>query len=168
VVLVKMRELNKKVQYVPALCIACSPTDCLPSHAVVIVPAYFNDAKRQATKDAGRIAGLDVLRVINEPTAAALAYGLDQSDSSVIADYNLGGGTFDISILEMQKVSLRSSPPTATPILVVKISTSCSLSTSRRVQGVRYRLSLTSQTEVNLPFITADAASAKHMNAKLL
>ncbi|KAG2132293.1 Hsp70 protein-domain-containing protein [Suillus bovinus] len=90
-VLVKMREtceqfFNKKV-----------------NHAVITVPAYFNDAQRQATKDAGQIAGLEVLRVINEPTAAALAYGLDRSDSSVIAVYDLGGGTFDISILEMQK-----------------------------------------------------------------
>ena len=73
------------------------------SHAVVTVPAYFNDAQRQATKNAGQIAGLDVLRVINEPTAAALAYGLDRADNSVIAVYDLGGGTFDISILEMQK-----------------------------------------------------------------
>lgn len=72
-------------------------------HAVVTVPAYFNDSQRQATKDAGSIAGLEVLRVINEPTAAALAYGLDKSDSSVIAVYDLGGGTFDVSILEMQK-----------------------------------------------------------------
>src|SRR6202044_2324188 len=72
-------------------------------HAVITVPAYFNDAQRQATKDAGTIAGLNVLRVINEPTAAALAYGLDRSDNSVIAVYDLGGGTFDISILEMQK-----------------------------------------------------------------
>ncbi len=73
------------------------------SHAVVTVPAYFNDAQRQATKDAGQIAGLEVLRVINEPTAAALAYGLDRVENSVIAVYDLGGGTFDISILEMQK-----------------------------------------------------------------
>ena len=75
----------------------------MPSHAVVTVPAYFNDAQRQATKDAGTVAGLDVLRVINEPTAAALAYGLDRADNSIIAVYDLGGGTFDISILEMQK-----------------------------------------------------------------
>jgi molecular chaperone DnaK len=67
------------------------------------VPAYFNDTQRQATKDAGQIAGLDVLRVINEPTAAALAYGLDRADSSIIAVRDLGGGSFDISILEMQK-----------------------------------------------------------------
>lgn len=73
------------------------------NHAVITVPAYFNDSQRQATKDAGSIAGLEVLRVINEPTAAALAYGLDKSDSAVIAVYDLGGGTFDVSILEMQK-----------------------------------------------------------------
>ena len=87
------------------------------------MPAYFNDAQRQATKDAGQIAGLDVLRVINEPTAAALAYGLDRADSSVIAVYDLGGGTFDISILEMQKVSSKSSQPTVTHSLVARIST---------------------------------------------
>ena len=87
------------------------------------MPAYFNDAQRQATKDAGQIAGLDVLRVINEPTAAALAYGLDRADSSVIAVYDLGGGTFDISILEMQKVSSKSSQPMVTHSLVARIST---------------------------------------------
>lgn len=73
------------------------------SEAVVTVPAYFNDAQRQATKDAGKIAGLDVLRIINEPTAACLAYGLDKNDSKVIAVYDLGGGTFDVSILEMME-----------------------------------------------------------------
>jgi molecular chaperone DnaK len=73
------------------------------SHAVITVPAYFNDAQRQATKNAGQIASLEVLRVINKPIAAALAYGLDCSENSIIAIYDLGGGTFDISILEMQK-----------------------------------------------------------------
>merc|ERR1712004_476784 len=72
-------------------------------NAVVTVPAYFNDSQRQATKDAGQIAGLNVLRVINEPTAAALAYGMDKSDDKVIAVFDLGGGTFDISVLEIQK-----------------------------------------------------------------
>lgn len=71
------------------------------SHAVITVPAYFNDAQRQATKDAGKIAGLDVLRIINEPTAAALSYGLEKSDGRVIAVFDLGGGTFDVSILEL-------------------------------------------------------------------
>ena len=73
-------------------------------HAVITVPAYFNDSQRQATKDAGTIAGLDVRRVINEPTAAALAYGLEKADNKVIAVYDLGGGTFDVSVLEMSKV----------------------------------------------------------------
>merc|ERR1711957_171636 len=70
-------------------------------HAVVTVPAYFNDSQRQATKDAGKIAGLDVLRIINEPTAAALAYGMDKKDGQVVAVYALGGGTFDVSVLEI-------------------------------------------------------------------
>merc|ERR1712037_288150 len=73
------------------------------NNAVITVPAYFNDSQRQATKDAGQIAGLNVLRVINEPTAAALAYGLDKDEDKVIAVYDLGGGTFDISVLEIQK-----------------------------------------------------------------
>ena len=73
-------------------------------NAVVTVPAYFNDSQRQATKDAGKISGLNVLRVINEPTAAALAYGLDKADDKVIAVFDLGGGTFDVSVLEIQKV----------------------------------------------------------------
>ena len=73
-------------------------------NAVVTVPAYFNDSQRQATKDAGKISGLNVLRVINEPTAAALAYGMDKSDDKVIAVFDLGGGTFDVSVLEIQKV----------------------------------------------------------------
>src|SRR6202034_47692 len=71
--------------------------------AVITVPAYFNDAQRQATKDAGRIAGLDVLRLVNEPTAAALAYGLDKKQNGIVAVYDLGGGTFDISILRLQE-----------------------------------------------------------------
>ena len=74
-------------------------------NAVVTVPAYFNDSQRQATKDAGKISGLNILRVINEPTAAALAYGLDKADDKVIAVFDLGGGTFDVSVLEIQKVS---------------------------------------------------------------
>merc|ERR1712002_575963 len=73
------------------------------SNAVVTVPAYFNDSQRQATKDAGKIAGLNVLRVINEPTAAALAFGMEKSEDKLIAVYDLGGGTFDVSVLEIQK-----------------------------------------------------------------
>ncbi|GLB37688.1 putative heat shock protein [Lyophyllum shimeji] len=178
-VLVKMREtaeqyLNKKV-----------------NHAVVTVPAYFNDAQRQATKDAGQIAGLDVLRVINEPTAAALAYGLDRADSSIIAVYDLGGGTFDISILEMQKGVFEVKSTNGDThlggedfdvVLVeyildqFKKETGVDLKNDRMaIQRVReaaekakIELSSTTQTEVNLPFITADASGPKHINTKLM
>ena len=83
--------------------------------AVITVPAYFNDSQRQATKDAGQIAGLEVARIINEPTAAALAYGLDKKKNEKIAVFDLGGGTFDISVLDVATASSRSSRPTATP-----------------------------------------------------
>ncbi|KAJ2918552.1 hypothetical protein MD484_g1830, partial [Candolleomyces efflorescens] len=177
-VLVKMKEtaeqyLNKKV-----------------NHAVVTVPAYFNDAQRQATKDAGQIAGLDVLRVINEPTAAALAYGLDRADNSVIAVYDLGGGTFDISILEMQKGVFEVKSTNGDThlggedfdvVLVEHIlnefkkEASIDLKNDRMaIQRVReaaekakIELSSTQQTEINLPFITADASGPKHINLKL-
>jgi len=178
-VLVKMREtaeqyLNKKV-----------------NHAVITVPAYFNDAQRQATKDAGQIAGLEVLRVINEPTAAALAYGLDRSDSSVIAVYDLGGGTFDISILEMQKGVFEVKSTNGDThlggedfdvVLVEHIlkefkkENGIDLSKDNMaIQRVReaaekakIELSSTQQTEINLPFITADASGPKHVNLKIL
>ncbi len=91
--------------------------------AVITVPAYFNDSQRQATKDAGKIAGLNVLRIINEPTAAALSYGLDKKGDEKIAVFDLGGGTFDISILELGGGVLRSNQPTATPTSAVKTST---------------------------------------------
>ncbi|KAG6920229.1 hypothetical protein DXG01_004998 [Tephrocybe rancida] len=177
-VLVKMREtaeqfLNKKV-----------------NHAVITVPAYFNDAQRQATKDAGQIAGLDVLRVINEPTAAALAYGLDRADSSVIAVYDLGGGTFDISILEMQKGVFEVKSTNGDThlggedfdvVLVEHILDGFKKETGVDLKGDRMaiqrvreaaekakiELSSTAQTEVNLPFITADASGPKHINTKL-
>ncbi|KAF8549966.1 heat shock protein [Imleria badia] len=177
-VLTKMKEtaeqyLNKKV-----------------THAVVTVPAYFNDAQRQATKDAGQIAGLDVLRVINEPTAAALAYGLDRADSSVIAVYDLGGGTFDISILEMQKGVFEVKSTNGDTHLggedfdialidhILKEfqkESGISLSQDRMaIQRIReaaekakIELSSTTQTEINLPFITADASGPKHINLKL-
>lgn len=92
-----------------SICVDEDERDCrklfgaYSKNAVITVPAYFNDSQRQATKDAGQISGLNVLRVINEPTAAALAYGLDKSEDKIIAVYDLGGGTFDISILEIQK-----------------------------------------------------------------
>ncbi|KAJ4483567.1 heat shock protein 70 family [Lentinula aciculospora] len=160
------------------------------SHAVITVPAYFNDAQRQATKDAGQIAGLDVLRVINEPTAAALAYGLDKNDSSVIAVYDLGGGTFDISILEMQKGVFEVKSTNGDThlggedfdIVLVehllnefKKESGIDLSGDRMaIQRIReaaekakIELSSTTQTEINLPFITADASGPKHINMKL-
>ncbi|KAG1746360.1 heat shock protein 70 family [Suillus lakei] len=177
-VLAKMREtceqfFNKKV-----------------NHAVITVPAYFNDAQRQATKDAGQIAGLEVLRVINEPTAAALAYGLDRSDSSVIAVYDLGGGTFDISILEMQKGVFEVKSTNGDTHLggedfdiillnhilaEFKKESGIDLSQDRiAIQRIRetaekakIELSSTTQTEINLPYITADASGPKHINMKL-
>lgn len=160
------------------------------SHAVITVPAYFNDAQRQATKDAGEIAGLDVLRVINEPTAAALAYGLDRADNSVIAVYDLGGGTFDISILEMQKGVFEVKSTNGDThlggedfdvVLVdyilaeFKKAEGMDLKNDRMaIQRVReaaekakIELSSTTQTEVNLPFITADASGPKHINLRI-
>ena len=98
------------------------------TEAVITVPAYFNDSQRQATKDAGRIAGLDVKRIINEPTAAALAYGMDKKQGDTVIVYDLGGGTFDVSVIEIAEVDgehqLKCWPPTVTPSSVVKTSTS--------------------------------------------
>jgi len=94
-----------------------------PQNAVITVPAYFNDAQRQATKDAGKIAGLEVLRIINEPTAAALAFGMDKQDDRLIAVYDLGGGTFDISVLEFLEVCLRLRQQTVTLLWEGKIWT---------------------------------------------
>jgi len=159
-------------------------------HAVVTVPAYFNDSQRQATKDAGTIAGLDVRRVINEPTAAALAYGLDRADSRVIAVYDLGGGTFDVSILEMSKGVFEVKSTNGDThlggedfdILLVnhiveefKKESGLDVSKDRMaIQRIReaaekakIELSSTSQTEISLPFITADASGPKHINLKL-
>jgi molecular chaperone DnaK len=93
------------------------------TEAVITVPAYFNDSQRQATKDAGRIAELDVKRIVNEPTAAALAYGLDKKKDELISVYDFGGGTFDISILEWATTSWRSSRPTGTPTSAAMTST---------------------------------------------
>ena len=103
------------------------PTSCEPvTEAVITVPAYFNDAQRQATKDAGRIAGLNVRRIINEPTAAALAYGLDNGKAQTVMVYDLGGGTFDVSLIEIGMTSFRCSPPAATTTSAVMILTSAS------------------------------------------
>jgi len=159
-------------------------------HAVVTVPAYFNDSQRQATKDAGKIAGLEVLRIINEPTAAALAYGLDKKDGQVVAVYDLGGGTFDVSVLEISGGVFEVKATNGDTLLggedfdivllrhltdEFKREQSIDLSADKlAVQRLREaaekaktELSSTGSTEINLPFITADATGPKHMNVKL-
>ncbi|KAL9092084.1 MAG: hypothetical protein Q9159_001083 [Coniocarpon cinnabarinum] len=159
-------------------------------NAVVTVPAYFNDAQRQATKDAGQIAGLEVLRVVNEPTAAALAYGQDKQDDRVIAVYDLGGGTFDISVLEISKgvFEVKSTNGdthlggedfdiTLVRDIVAKFKkdNGIDLSNDRMaVQRIReaaekakIELSSSLTTEISLPFITADASGPKHINQKM-
>jgi len=158
--------------------------------AVVTVPAYFNDAQRQATKDAGKIAGLDVKRIINEPTAAALAYGLDKSGEQKVAVYDLGGGTFDISILDISDgvVEVLSTNgdthlggDDVDQILMdwllteFKNDTGIDLGSDTMViqrikeaaEKAKIELSTTQQTDVNLPFLTADAAGPKHLATSL-
>ncbi len=158
--------------------------------AVITVPAYFNDAQRQATKDAGKIAGLEVLRIINEPTAAALAYGLDKTEGKIIAVYDLGGGTFDISILEIGDGVFEVKATNGDTFLggedfdmriidfladEFKRETGINLRTDplalQRLKeaGEKAKIELSSaqQTDVNLPFITADASGPKHLNVKL-
>src|SRR6201996_1631318 len=159
-------------------------------NAVVTVPAYFNDMQRQATKDAGQIAGLNVLRVVNEPTAAALAYGLEKEDDRVVAVYDLGGGTFDISILEIQKgvFEVKSTNGdthlggedfdiTLVRHLVEQFKKESGIDVSNdrmAIQRIReaaekakIELSSSLQTDINLPFITADASGPKHINSKM-
>ncbi|WP_024849464.1 MULTISPECIES: molecular chaperone DnaK [unclassified Aminobacter] len=158
--------------------------------AVITVPAYFNDAQRQATKDAGRIAGLEVLRIINEPTAAALAYGLDKKDGKTIAVYDLGGGTFDISVLEIgdgvfevkstngdtflggEDFDLRLVDYLATEFkkeqgIDLKNDKLALQRLKEAAEKAKIELSAASQTEINLPFITADATGPKHLTMKL-
>ena len=158
-------------------------------NAVVTVPAYFNDSQRQATKDAGQIVGLNVLRVVNEPTAAALAYGLEKSDSKVVAVFDLGGGTFDISILDIDNGVFEVKSTNGDTHLggedfdiyllreIVsrfKTETGIDLENDRMaIQRIReaaekakIELSSTFSTEINLPFITADASGPKHINMK--
>jgi molecular chaperone DnaK len=160
------------------------------TQAVITVPAYFNDAQRQATKDAGRIAGLDVLRIINEPTAAALAYGLDKKASGKIAVYDLGGGTFDISILEIGEGVFEVKATNGDTFLggedfdkrimdyladEFRKETSIDLRKDRlalqrlkdAAEKAKIELSSATQTEVNLPFITADQNGPKHLAIKL-
>eukprot|EP00033_Pygsuia_biforma_P001069 GCRY01001216.1.p1 GENE.GCRY01001216.1~~GCRY01001216.1.p1 ORF type:complete len:669 (+),score=213.61 GCRY01001216.1:152-2158(+) len=159
-------------------------------NAVVTVPAYFNDAQRQATKDAGKIAGLDVQRIINEPTAAALAYGMGDNDGKVVAVYDLGGGTFDISILEMNSgvFEVKSTNGDTflggedfdcriTDHLVTEFKKTEGIDLARdqlaiqrlreAAEKAKMELSSTVQTEINLPFITADQTGPKHLNVKL-
>ncbi len=158
--------------------------------AVITVPAYFNDSQRQATKDAGKIAGLEVLRIINEPTAAALAYGMDKSKAQTIAVYDLGGGTFDISILEIGDGVFEVKATNGDTFLggedFDKRLIDYMADEFKKEQGIDLRndrlalqrlkeaaekakieLSSTMQTEVNLPFITADASGPKHLTMKI-
>ncbi len=160
------------------------------TQAVITVPAYFNDAQRQATKDAGKIAGLEVLRIINEPTAAALAYGLDKEKTGTIAVYDLGGGTFDISILEIGDGVFEVKSTNGDTFLggedfdMRLVNYLCD--EFQKEQGIDLRrdklalqrlkeaaeaakieLSSTAQTEINLPYITADASGPKHLTMKL-
>jgi molecular chaperone DnaK len=160
------------------------------TQAVITVPAYFNDAQRQATKDAGKIAGLEVLRIINEPTAAALAYGLDKKQSGTIAVYDLGGGTFDVSILEIGDGVFEVKSTNGDTFLggedfdmrlVEYLAaefkkeqgidlTKDKLALQRlkeAAEKAKIELSSASQTEINLPYITADATGPKHLTMKL-
>ncbi|EEB15346.1 Heat shock 70 kDa protein cognate, putative [Pediculus humanus corporis] len=159
-------------------------------NAVVTVPAYFNDSQRQATKDAGQIAGLNVLRVINEPTAAALAYGMDKTDDKIIAVYDLGGGTFDISILEIQKGVFEVKSTNGDTFLggedFDNVLLNYLVSEFKKEQGIdvtkdpmavqrlkeaaekaKIELSSSLQTDINLPYLTMDSSGPKHMNLKL-
>ena len=160
------------------------------TQAVITVPAYFNDAQRQATKDAGKIAGLEVLRIINEPTAASLAYGLDKKQNKIIAVYDLGGGTFDVSILELGDgvFEVKSTngdtflggedfDNTIVDYLIgeFKKDTGIDLKTDKlalqrlkeAAEKAKIELSSAEQTDVNLPFITADKTGPKHINLKM-
>ena len=158
--------------------------------AVITVPAYFNDAQRQATKDAGKIAGLEVLRIINEPTAAALAYGLDKGKQGMIAVYDLGGGTFDISILEigdgvfevkstngdtflggedfdMRLVGYLADEFKKEQGIDLRKDKLALQRLKEAAEKAKIELSSATQTEINLPFITADASGPKHLTMKL-
>ena len=160
------------------------------TQAVITVPAYFNDAQRQATKDSGKIAGLEVLRIINEPTAAALAYGLDRNDGKTIAVYDLGGGTFDVSVLEIGDGVFEVKSTNGDTFLggedfdmrlVDYLADEFQKEQGINLRGdklalqrlkeaaekAKIELSSAQQTEINLPFITADASGPKHLTMKL-
>ena len=160
------------------------------TQAVITVPAYFNDSQRQATKDAGQIAGLEVLRIINEPTAAALAYGLEKKETGVIAVYDLGGGTFDVSILEIGDGVFEVKSTNGDTFLGgedfdgriieyladefkkesgidLRSDTMALQRLKEAAEKAKIELSTSMQTDVNLPFITADASGPQHLNIKL-
>ncbi|MEM9279263.1 MAG: molecular chaperone DnaK [Pseudomonadota bacterium] len=160
------------------------------TQAVITVPAYFNDAQRQATKDAGKIAGLEVLRIINEPTAAALSYGLEKNDGKTIAVYDLGGGTFDVSVLEigdgvfevkstngdtflggedfdMRLVDYLADEFKKENTIDLKSDKMALQRLKEAAEKAKIELSSSSQTEINLPFITADQSGPKHLTMKL-
>ena len=156
------------------------------TQAVITVPAYFNDAQRNATKDAGKIAGLEVLRIINEPTASSLAYGLDKKKNEIIAVYDLGGGTFDISILDVGDGVFQVRATSGDTFLggddfdlrimdylieQFKKDNGIDLHNDRQAlqrlkeasEKAKIELSTTMQTEINLPYLTADASGPKHL-----
>ena len=156
----------------------------------ITVPAYFNDAQRQATKDAGKIAGLEVLRIINEPTAASLAYGLDKKQNKKIAVYDLGGGTFDVSILELGDGVFEVKSTNGDTFLggedfdntivdyllsEFKKDSGIDLKSDKlalqrlkeAAEKAKIELSSAEQTDINLPFITADKTGPKHINLKM-
>ncbi len=160
------------------------------TQAVITVPAYFNDSQRQATKDAGKIAGLEVLRIINEPTAAALAYGLDKAEAGLIAVYDLGGGTFDVSVLEigdgvfevkstngdtflggedfdMRIVDYLADEFKKEQAIDLRKDKLALQRLREAAEKAKIELSSATQTEINLPFITADASGPKHLTLKL-
>src|SRR5260370_18744588 len=160
------------------------------TEVVITVPAYFNDAQRQATKDAGRIAGLDVKRIVNEPTAAALAYGLDKGKDHLISVYDFGGGTFDISVLEVgekvvEVVSTNGDThlggddldDTVMKWLIAEFKKDQGIDVSKdkmviqrlreAAEKAKIELSTASESDINLPFLTADASGPKHMQVKL-
>jgi molecular chaperone DnaK len=160
------------------------------SKAVITVPAYFNDSQRQATKDAGKIAGLDVLRIINEPTAAALAYGMDKADGKTIVVFDLGGGTFDVSILEISGGVFEVKATNGDTMLggedfdeqlLEHLLNGFKKESGLNLKGdnlamqrlreaaekAKRELDGLAQTDVSLPFITADATGPKHLNIKI-
>merc|ERR1711939_758542 len=160
------------------------------TQAVITVPAYFNDSQRQATKDAGKIAGLEVLRIINEPTAASLSYGLDKKDNETILVFDLGGGTFDVSVLELSGGVFEVKATNGDTILggedfdeavldwmttefkkdqgIDLSSDTLALQRLREAaEKAKMELSTATTTDINLPFITADASGPKHFNLKL-